>query len=262
MADIGKYQILGGLLSLGGTCYGSYAIYNQYGRGSSNSKINNKKTEQPEKKEVLTQGTTTQPSEETKDAEGNIEHTKTEEAKEEQTEKTESKVIENAEEQTQLQSDAQTLVSHNPSTIRRFTSNRYEFMNEDGSIIIRPNTIGDQFKDYLITSTNNEEIWREKLNAWKEDMEYYETRKKIGIRNYETEPVIFTLKSNQDLRKELQKKCYNAYSKKQGEWVNSVPSPRSHRPYNKWTRAREYWDIVWKYCGKPEQHKPKGWYPV
>lgn len=260
MLNIGKYRILGYLLGLVSACYGTYEIYNQF--GSDGSKSLSKKSEPSEevaieekeiKQEEQSIPPINKPTEKVNKAKETEKNPESEQSKEEVVPKVQSST-------TPEREKSQTL-SNRAKEQRNSSILRTNFINEDGLIIIRDGTIGDQFKDYLIISTKDEEVWGKKLSFWKEDIRFYEERKKDGRDYTNTAPIGFILKSNQVLEnKELQRRCYNAYSKKRGQWIDGVSTSGIKPPYNKVSLANTYWSIVWKYCGKPGQRQPDEWY--
>lgn len=109
-----------------------------------------------------------------------------------------------------------------------------------------------QFKDYLITSVNEEGIWNEKVNQWKTDLDNNKQRGHQPQSVAEEFVVDMTKNKYKDnVTKELQKRCFTAYNK--NDWVN--PNNRRHE-----SKIKKYWEYVWKYCGQPTKQMPSAWY--
>lgn len=138
---------MGAIAGLGGSCYGSYELYNHYGRKPAVAEKSSKGEESELKKES---------SQSVEEANPDITQLPTEEPKK-QPEQEELQIISNIEERTQQQT-TRTLDSNNGRRTGNLNNTKYNFIDENGSIIIRDRTVGSQFKDYLITSTIDSEV--------------------------------------------------------------------------------------------------------
>lgn len=253
MINASKYKVAGSALGICGGCYGTYEIYNHFCKDLS---VN--------KKSMGNNGIVVQSAEEQQlnpIVEDIKEHVDNEE---ENIPSNEESVEEANEEQPNppeqpeetkpepVDMSESTSPPNEPSTPNHITTSvSNNFSNSNESIKIKEGTIGSRFKDQILTSTSDEGVWKEKVALWNHDIQYHKARK-----NYmHTMPKEFTLKSWEKLEnKELQRRCSNAYGKRTWDDLST-----SLIPHNKFTRVREYWAMVWKYCGKPRQHMPFEW---
>lgn len=245
MVNASKYKAAASALGLGGGCYGTYEIYKYCSKDFS---VN--------KKSMGNDGIVVQSMEEQKldqiveDSQEHIEH---EESVEEDNEGQPNppEQPEEAKSEPVIASES-TSPSNEPSIPNQITASiPKNFSNSNESIKIKEGTIGSRFKDQILTSTSDEEVWKKKVDMWNHDIQYHKSRK-----NYtHTMPKEFILKSWEKLEnKELQRRCSNAYDKRTWDGLST-----NLTPHNKFTRVREYWAMVWKYCGKPRQHMPFEW---
>lgn len=307
MVNVGKYKLLAALTGTGGGAYGSYEIYNRYGRTSASAtgtasgeevsvRGEQKAQEQPVAEEQVVEGNKEESSEkdEAKNEEQKLEENGDgEEAKEAAPsveEEEQEKVQQDEEKEPQAEEPAQVQAEEaveepqgekkpeeesaeqpskpeetqpqNPasSTQRnRRNPSQPNFTNPDGSFIIKSGSVGEEFKNYVITSVKDTTLWGQKVSAWAEDTRYF--KEKERDRNYrQVMPSQFTLKSWEKMENsELQRRCSNAYNKNRKNWGDMPKlSTDAQRKYDPTTRAREYWAMVWKYCGQPMKDTPAG----